>query len=243
MSYILDNLRFVLLHTSHSGNIGSAARAMKTMGFKRLYLVAPKDFPSGKAKALASSAADLLDEAVVCDSLEEAVADCHVVYGSGSELRTLEKPVLMPREMAREVVEFSPEREIAVVFGRESYGMLNEELALCQKHIQIPGNPEYSSLNLAAAVQVMAYELRTAWLSYTYQPAVEKVSLATAKEMEGFYEHLKSTMLMTGFYDPVKPKLMSRLRRIFNEAKLRKKEIDLLRGFLRSVNKLTDSGG
>ena len=235
---MFSKIRVVLLHTSHPGNIGAAARALKTMGLSRLYLVNPKSFPTSKEIALATNAEDVLDAAVVCSSLEEAVGDCEIVYGSGSESRLLELPLTTPKEAAEAVFTEHLDREVAFVFGRESIGMTNDEMQFCQQHIQIHGNPEFRSLNLAAAVQIVTYELYQSYLSKNFtQKKRQPPALANHAEMEGFFNHMRDTMESVGFYDPVKPyRMMSRIRRIFNESKLQKKEIDMLRGFLRKVD-------
>ncbi len=241
---MLNNIRIVLLHTFHPGNIGSTARAMKTMGLTRLYLVQPREFPSGQANALASSAIDILEQATVCDSLAEAIADCEHVYGSGSEIRgPLAKPILTPREMAVEVLALPNEQQVALVFGCETSGMNNAEMALCQKQIQIPSHPDYDSLNLAAAVQVFTYELRMAELAaraaLSSVQSEESVPLATSAHLESLYKRLRETMELTGFFNPAAPlSMMRKMRRVFNAAQLRKNEIDLLQGFLHSVRRL-----
>ena len=235
---MFNKIRVVLLHTSHPGNIGASARALKTMGLTRLYLVNPKEFPSNKATELAASAQDVLEKVVICQSLAEAVADCVLVFGTGSEARTLVSPIITPRQAAEEVMQQFQDQEVAFVFGRESHGMSNAEMQLCQKQIQIPGNAEYCSLNLAAAVQIITYELRRASLLRTEQKSLATENLASNQEMEGFYQHLETVMQKVGYYDVNKPySRMSRLRRIFNAAQLQKKEIDLLRGFLLAIEK------
>ena len=161
---MLDQIRIVLIRTSHPGNIGSVARAMKTMGLKQLYLVSPEQFPHDKAREMASGASDILNQAKVVSSLTEAIGHCSLVVGSSARERTIPWPLLTPREMANEIKLESPDTKVAILFGREQSGLSNEELECCHLHVQIPADPAYSSLNIAAAVQVIAYELRLALL-------------------------------------------------------------------------------
>ena len=227
-----DNVHIVLVETSHPGNIGAAARAMKTMGLSCLRLVRPKHFPSAEASARASSASDVLAAAQVCGSLDEALADCGVVLGASARMRSLPLPLVDAREGAAIVAEATAITPVAVVFGRERSGLTNEELERCHQLVNIPANPEYSSLNLAASVQVMAYELRMAG-DVPPLPADERSVRATGAEMEGMYQHLEETMLKIGFLDPKAPRLlMRRMRRLFNRAQLEQMEVQILRGLL-----------
>jgi len=159
---LLKNIRIVLVNTSHPGNIGAAARAMKNMGLSRLYLVQPKDFPSLEAISRSAGALDVLDEAVVVDDLSQAISDCVWVAGTSARLRTIEWPILEPRECVQVSLENIDQGDIAIVFGRENSGLTNDELAKCNVLLHIPTNPDYSSLNIAAAVQVVCYEFRLA---------------------------------------------------------------------------------
>ncbi len=235
----LNNIRIVLVETSHPGNIGAAARAMKTMGLSNLVLIKPRFFPHEDATAFASGAAGVLENARLCDSLAEAVADCRWVVGTTARRRTVAAPVAAPQEVIPELYRQAQRDHVALVFGRERTGLTNEELDLCQKGIEIPTNPDYSSLNLAAAVQVLSYELRKAALSYDEEVAEdEPVSdpPASAEQLEGFYEHLQRVMIDTGFLDPAYPKhLMRRLRRLFSRAQPDEREVNILRGILSSV--------
>ncbi len=240
MSASLDNIRIVLVNTSHPGNIGAAARAMKIMGLGRLYLVAPKLFPHEKAVWRSVGAVDLLDRAVVVDSLEQAVADCGLVVGASARQRRIPWPVQDAREAAVSMVEAAGAgNEVAVVFGREDRGLTNEELHQCQFHLTIPTSRDYSSLNLAAAVQVVGYEIR---MASQQQPAPSQqwdVNLATADDLERLLAHYEQVMIALDFYDPATPKqLMTRLRRLFMRSKLDKMEINILRGMLGSTEKL-----
>ncbi len=234
----LENIRVVLCRTSHPGNIGSAARAMKTMGLSRLYLVRPRKFPHEDTYAMASGATDVLENIQVCDTLEQALAGCTLAIGLTARKRELSHAAITPREAAAEAVQIAATEEVALVFGGETNGLSNEELIRCQKLAHIPANPEYSSLNLGAAVQVLAYELRMSVEMPPEQP-VKARKLATHDEVEGFYNHLEQTLVDIEFLDPEAPKrLMTRLRRLFTRAVLQQEEINILRGILTAVNKL-----
>ncbi len=231
-------VRVVLVGTSHPGNIGAVARAMKTMHLSTLRLVTPKVFPHADATAMASGADDLLARAVVCGTLEEAVADCGLILGASARLRSLQWPQMEPREAAAKAVTEAQTHPVALVFGRERTGLTNEELALCHALVHIPANPEYSSLNLAMSVQVMTYEL----LMSSRAPVAESETVnqdhATAEEMNYFYTHLQQVMIDTGFLDPAAPKhLMKRLRRLFGRARPDRQELNILRGILTAVDK------
>jgi len=239
----LEHIRIILVETSHPGNIGAAARAMKCMGITNLYLVRPGRFPCAEATARASGADDVLGRAVVCDSLPEAIADCGLVIGASARQRRIPWPMLDPRETATRVLDAAAAgTDCALVFGREHSGLTNEEMELCQYLVTIPTNPAFSSLNLAAAVQVLCHELMQAAGSQAIDPAGSKdsqVPAATAGDMERLYEHLERVMIGTGFLDPQKPRrLMRRLRRLFNRAGLDSQEMQILRGFLASIEAL-----
>jgi TrmH family RNA methyltransferase len=231
-------IRIVLVGTTHPGNIGAVARAMKNMGLTDLALVGPRYFPHEDATARASGAEDLLDRATVVATLEEAIADCVFVAGASARSRAIEWPSLAPRECAARLLAESAGGRVAVVFGPEKSGLTNEHLDRCQVLLTIPTNPEFSSLNLAMAVQVMAYELLVARLD---PPAVEEPEIppATAEEMEHFYAHLEDVLTDTGFLDPDNPRtLMRRLRRLFIKAAPDQNEVNILRGVLTSVDRL-----
>ncbi|CAN4268919.1 LasT rRNA methylase [Methylophilaceae bacterium] len=231
-SCIFDNIRVVLCQTSHPGNIGSAARAMKTMGLKHLYLVKPDKFPDAHATALATGAADLLERAIVTDNLSEALKGCAFAVGMSARKRYLSHETVGARTAAIEASKIATNQPIAFVFGTEMSGLSNAELDCCQMLAMIPANPEYSSLNLAAAVQVMCYELRMAILNGVID-APEATELATNDALEGFYAHLEQTLLHIGYLNPAAPKKLSeRLRRIYARARLEKEEVNLLRGVL-----------
>jgi tRNA (cytidine32/uridine32-2'-O)-methyltransferase len=233
---MLDRTRIVLVNTTHPGNIGSAARAMKTMGLSELYLVAPEKFPHAKAVELAVGAADLLEQAVVVATLDEAIADCTLVIGTSARSRTIPWPVAMPREMAEKVRQEPANSQTAILFGQEQSGLTNEELQRCHLHVQIPASAEYSSLNLAAAVQVIAYELRVASLDQTSYPDDWDYRLATADEMEKFFTHMQEVLIEIDFLKLSAPrKLMTRLRRLFFRTRPDVMEMNILRGMLTAV--------
>lgn len=245
---MLQNIRVVLVGTTHPGNIGGAARAMKNMGLSRLVLVEPRVFPSPDADARASGATDILEGAQVVATLEEALVGCNLVLGTSARDRSLPWPMLDPRESGVKVVEQAGQGgEVALVFGREHAGLTNEELQRCHYHVHIPSDPGFSSLNLAAAVQVLSYEVRMSWLAAGQAPVVtdkpdaaaqHQAELATMDEMEGFYGHLESTLVAIGFLDPEKPRhLMARLRRLFGRSEVERSEVSILRGILTETQK------
>lgn len=231
---LLSSIRIVLCRPSHPGNIGAAARAMKTMGLSQLFLVSPKKFPHADAEAMASGAVDLLAEAQVCDSLEEALTGCVLAIGTSTRQRDLQTALLTPEQAASQALAEAPAGRVAIVFGNETFGLSKEELACCQALMTIPANPEYSSLNLGSAVQVMAYALRRVALDETLaQPELDAADLA---EVERFYAHLEQTLIDIGFLNPASPKrLMPKLRRLFSRTRLQKEEINILRGMLAAM--------
>lgn len=234
----LSSIRIVLVSTSHPGNIGSTARAMKTMGLSTLYLVNPKSFPDLKAKEMAAGADDVLDAAVVTNTLDEALIGCQLILGTSARPRGLSLPGLIPASCAELVNQQPDNTQVAIVFGREHAGLTNEELLKCHYHINIPSNPDYSSLNLAQAVQIIAYELRMKLLSPSAQVALRNEEPATADEIEQFYEHLKEVFIEINFLKPSNPRrLMQRVRRLFNRINLEKMEVSILRGMLSQVQK------
>jgi len=231
----LSRVRIVLSRPSHPGNIGAAARAMKTMGVTRLTLVAPRDFPSAEAWARASGATDVLDTAVVCATLDEALRGTVFVAGFTARRRELAAPMRWLREAANTIVAESVQGDVALLFGSETFGLSNDELARCQLPVMIPTHPVYSSLNLAAAVQLACYELRMASSEPPQAPQGTEFAVASSEEIEAFFGHLDRAMTASGFLDPAHPKrLMPRLRRLFARARLEKEEINILRGMLRS---------
>ena len=241
----LERVRLVLVETTHPGNIGAVARAMKTMGLTRLTLVAPRLFPSAEATARASGADDLLMSARVVPTLAEAIADCVAVFGTTARPRYLEWPVLPPREAAARVTALSAEGEVAIVFGRERTGLTNAELELCSQAIRIPTNPDFSSLNIAQAAQIIAYELRLAM--FDGEPAATEEGedpRATARELDALYEVFLEGMTAVDYFVPERPKLLPRrLKRLFNRAGLHHSEVQILRGFMTSLLKFVTSAG
>lgn len=236
---MFSNIRIVLVDTSHPGNIGAAARGMKNMFLERLYLVRPKHYPNAEATARASGADDVLAAAKVCQTLDEALAGCGLVLGMSARLRKLPWPQLDARAGARLAVAESARTEVALVFGNEHSGLTNEELERCNYLVHVPANPAYSSLNLGAAVQVIAYEVMMA--EREREEGGPRVSEATepalANELELFYEHLQRMLIEVGFLDPGNPRhLMRRMRRLFGRARVDKNEMNILRGILSAVD-------
>lgn len=241
-SDMLDQIRIILVNTSHPGNIGSVARAMKTMGLKNLYLVEPQLFPHPKAVEMASGAADILDQAMVVPTIQDAIQDCHLVVGTSARMRSVPWPLFSPREMVEKLKQEPKESHIAIVFGREQSGLTNEELQLCNLHIQIPANPDYSSLNIAAAVQVVAYELRVAFQDTLLFANDWDYRLATSDEMERFFVHLEQALVKLDFLKPSAPrKLMARLRRLFLRVRPDVMEVNILRGILTAIEENTSN--
>ena len=234
----LNSIRIVLVATSHPGNIGSTARAMKTMGLSRLYLVSPRSFPDRWANELAAGADSVLQEAVVTDSLDKALIGCNRVLATSARARDMALPGLTPAEAATIISEIEDDTEVAIVFGREHAGLTNDELLHCNYHIHIPSNPDFSSLNLAQAVQIVAYELRMKLLSPSIQVETGGADFATADAVEQFHEHLREVLIGIDFLKPSNPKkLLLRLRRLFNRAQLESVEVNILRGILTHVQR------
>jgi len=230
-------LRVVLSHTSHPGNIGAAARAMKTMGFDELVLVAPRHFPDPDATAMAAGAADVLQAARVVDTLEAAIAECTLAVGFSARGRDLSHAPAALRELAPEILATAGAGTVALVFGNETSGLSNDELLRCQRLAHIPANPAYSSLNLASAVQVACYEL-AATSGVHALPASGAPDAATGEDIEGFFAHLESAVHQTGFADPQNPgRFMERMRRLFARSGLERAEVKLLRGMLGAFEK------
>lgn len=232
----LEHVRIVLNHANHPGNIGAAARAMKTMGLHSLYLVNPKLFPNHEASARAVNARDVLERANVCASLDEALQHTVMTAAITARPRELSHQVFDARQGAKELLRYA-QQPVALVFGREDSGLTREEVSRCQIVIHIPANPECSSLNLASAVQVMAYELRMA-VHEDDAIATAAESSANYDDLESFYAHLERVMIASDFLDPQKPKLlMQRIRRLFARARLEKEEVQILRGILTALGK------
>jgi tRNA/rRNA methyltransferase len=234
----LKNIRVVLTQPSHPGNIGAAARAMKTMGLSALALVRPRQFPHPDADARASGALDVLQHAQVHGSLAAALSGCVFAVATSSRQRELRHEMMTARDAARELLARAAAHPVAIVFGNETSGLSSEEASLCQVWAYVPANPGYASLNLGAAVQIFAYELRMAIPDITRQHEVE-FEAASLEQVEQLYRHFEKTMVNIGFLDPVNPKrLLPRLRRLLARARLEAEEINILRGFLKAVDKL-----
>jgi tRNA/rRNA methyltransferase len=227
----LSRIRVVLSRPSHPGNIGAAARAIKTMGLSRLYLVRPKNLAHADARAMATGARGVLESARVCATLDEALAGTAFSIALSARVRELSHPPLDARAAAKELVAAARRNQVALVFGNETVGLSNQEVMRCSRIARIPAVAEFASLNLAQAVQVMAYEVRMAALEPGATPA--KIELATHEEIENFYEHLERSLYASGFLHPRYPRrLMDRLRRLFAKAGLEKVEVNILRGML-----------
>jgi tRNA (cytidine32/uridine32-2'-O)-methyltransferase len=244
-----DRIRIVLVGTQHPGNIGSAARAIKTMGLDRLVLVAPQRYPHNEADMMAAGADDVLASAVCVDTLTEAVADCRLVLGCTARSRRVPLEELLPRIAAARACDMALDGgEVAVVFGRERTGLENEELQLCHAAVHIPANPDYSSLNLAAAVQVLSYELRMALLAAGTAQAADGPALegghpsdrpASHAQMEGLFAQLAQTLDDIDFHKGRAPaSAMRKLRRLFLRSELGEREVRLLRGILADAQRM-----
>ncbi|MBJ3815684.1 tRNA (cytosine(32)/uridine(32)-2'-O)-methyltransferase TrmJ [Shimwellia pseudoproteus] len=241
---MLENIRIVLVETSHTGNMGSVARAMKTMGLTNLWLVNPLVKPDSQAIALAAGASDVIGNAQIVDTLDEAISGCSLVVGTSARSRTLPWPMLDPRECGLKSVAEGANAPVALVFGRERVGLTNDELQKCHYHVAIAANPEYSSLNLAMAVQVITYEVRMAWLAAQEQGSAANIAVHKEEglhyplvdDLERFYGHLEQVLLGTGFMRPGNPgQVMSKLRRLFTRARPESAELNILRGILASI--------
>jgi tRNA (cytidine32/uridine32-2'-O)-methyltransferase len=250
-----NNIRIVLVNTSHPGNIGATARAMKNMGLSHLTLVDPEQFPSPVASGRAVAAVVILERAKVVATLEEAVSDCGLVIGASARVRRIPWPLMSPVETAVKVADESRLNQVALVFGREDSGLTNEELQLCHFHVHIAADENYSSLNLAAAVMVICYEVRMELLrraSLTAPAPVQNdetivegvdwdVPKATGQQLENFYTHLEQTLVDLYFHDPENPRLlMMRMRRLFGRIRPDQMEISILRGLLSHVDMLQE---
>ena len=245
---LLSRIRVVLCRPSHPGNIGAAARAMKTMGLSRLSLVEPKHFPDAEADTRATGAVDLLKNAEIYSNLKDALVGTFFVVGLSARRRDLGPEIGEPREMVERLLAASEEGDVALVFGNETMGLSNDELQCCHAAVSIPTNPEFSSLNLGSAVQVLSYEVRMA--AFAGRPPVSDTlatpfvsPAATHDEVEGFYDHLQSVMTKTGFFNPKQPgRLIPKLRRLFGRIRLEREEINILRGVLAATQNQTGHG-
>ncbi|ACP05025.1 RNA methyltransferase [Vibrio cholerae MAK 757] len=237
---MLERVKVVLVGTTHSGNIGSAARAMKVMGLSQMVLVDPQCQVDAQAIALAAGASEIALNAQIYPTLEAAVADCGLVVGTSARSRTLEWPMLEPRECGEKLISEAKQHSVAMVFGRERTGLTNDELQLCHYHVCVPANPEYSSLNLAMAVQLLSYEVRMAYLALqqSSQSSTLQEEYPRHQELERFYAHLEQVIMQTEFISAQQPgQVMNKLRRMFTRARPEAQEINILRGILTSVQK------
>ncbi len=234
----MNKIRIVLVRPSHPGNIGAAARAMKNMGLQQLFLIAPEEFPSEVATARASGAEDVLVDAQICDELEQAISDCHYVVTTTARNRSLQWDNVDASKAAKKIINQSQEGNVAVVFGPERTGLTNQEIELSHQLIHIPVNPEFSSMNLAAAVMLVCYEIRMAFIDvpepYVSESEVEKH--ATSGQVEGFVEHLHQIMDEIGFLtNKPSDRLMGRIRRLFNRSRMSEQDVNIMRGILAGI--------
>lgn len=235
---MLSNIRIVLVETSHTGNIGSVARAMKTMGLTKLYLVNPLIRPDSQAIALAAGASDVIADACIVDTFNQAIADCRLVVGTSARSRTLPWPMLDPRECGLKSVQEAQQAPVALVFGRERVGLTNEELQKCHFHVAIAANPHYSSLNLAMAVQVMSYEVRMAFLQQqkVVPPPLTESPYPLTDELEHFFLHMEQLLVNRHFIREGHPgQVISKLRRLYLRARPERDELNILRGMLSAL--------
>ncbi len=242
----LNAIRIVMVNTTHPGNIGAAARAMRVMGLYNLTLVNPKKFPSSEATALASGALDVLENAVVTETLSEAVKDCQYIFGTSARSRHIGKPELPIETGAiniNKIIEEQPNAKIAILFGTERTGLTNEEVDICQELFYIPTENNYNSLNIAQAIQIITYELRRNTtkddrLDKRREPQYPGELPATHDSLEGFFDHMERFMIESDFLDPENPKhLMRKLRLLYKKAELTQEEINILRGALGAAEK------
>ncbi|MRI34855.1 tRNA (cytosine(32)/uridine(32)-2'-O)-methyltransferase TrmJ [Endozoicomonas sp. OPT23] len=239
---MLTNIRIILINTFHPGNIGSAARAMKTMGLNDLCLVTPQRFPAPEAESMAAGAQDVLESARVFATLDDAIADCSMVIGTSARSRshTFTRPMLEAEAATDKLVAEAENCPVALVFGQETMGLTNQELEKCHYHVSIDANPEYPVLNVASAIQILCYEIRKSSLR-TDSKAVnedEEQEYPLTRELEYFYEHLEETLNDIDFIIKTHPGLvMTRLRKLFNKARPDTKELNMLRGILGAVQK------
>jgi len=237
---MIERVRVILIGTSHPGNLGAAARAMKVMGLEELYLVSPRCEIDELSRSMASKGELILDNVKIVSELSEALDGVHIAIGASARIRGIDWPLLAPREAAlkhRESLEANGSHRAAWVLGREDTGLTNQELAACQYHVHIPTSEEYSSLNVAAALQVLAYESRLNLIAAQTEPEGE-LELADGKAVEGFFDHLESVLLKIGFHRKNDPKVMMiKVKRIFQKARLEMAEVAILRGVLSGLDR------
>ena len=235
---LLNSIKVVLVGTTHPGNIGATARAMKNMGIVNMALVEPKEFPSDIATYRSKAAKDVLENAEVFDTLKVAISDCELVIGTSARERKVPWPILNPKDASQEVSRGSLNNKVAVVFGREDRGLTNEELGLCNIHVHIPTDPEYSSLNLSQAVQIMVYEIRSAILENEGNDGNWDVEFADNDQTERLISHMDELMQEVDFYEIDNPrKLLLRVRRFFKRSRLDVMEVNIFRGLFAAIQK------
>jgi len=233
---MLDNIRIVMVNTFHPGNIGAAARALKNMGLSQLWLVEPRDFPHPEAHSRAAGAGDLLDSAVVVDTVEAAIEDCQLVIGSSARRRSFDQPLLDAEEAAVMLATQARAGQVAILFGRETTGLTNREMLLCNRHLYIDAAADYPVLNIAQAIQLVTYELRRASRDRAATASPEPACYPRQGEIARFYQHLEQVLRRTGFIIPQhEGRVMDKLRRYFNRTRPEKAELGMLRGILTSV--------
>ena len=239
MNSMLENIRIILVRTFHPGNIGSTARAMKTMGLSDLYLVNPKDYPHSEADSLAAGALDLLQSATVVESIEEAVADCHLVVATSARPRSYQLPDKNARQAAQHIIQRTQQQQkIAILFGPERMGLHTEDIQYCQLHTYIPGNPDYNVLNIASAVQLISYELFMASEENTQPLNPRELNHPTQNELTDLYAHMQTSLMDLGFLRSKHPgESMQRMQQVFTKAQLEKHEVSMLRGLFSLIDK------
>lgn len=241
----LKNIRIVMIQTSHTGNIGAAARAMKVMGLSELYLVKPKSLPDEQSIAMSSNATDILNNAIIVDNLSKAIADSQLVVGtSARHERSLSWDIQDSRSCGELIIKHTNSQKnakVSILFGRESSGLTNDELAVCQHLVHIPTNPDYSSLNIASAIQILSYECRLAAINQQQIPAedsIKKDEWVNAEDLESYFKHLEEVMIDFDFIDTDNPRyLIPRLRRLYSRSGITRSEMNILRGMLASIQK------
>ncbi|MFT2112304.1 tRNA (cytosine(32)/uridine(32)-2'-O)-methyltransferase TrmJ [Marinomonas sp. 2405UD68-3] len=237
---MLSNIRIVLINTFHPGNVGAIARAMKNMGLSNLYLVDPNDYPSDEATSRAAGAVDLLENATIVNTFEEAIGDCSLVIGTSARHRTFQLPIMNARQCGENVVKEAIKHDVAIVFGREKTGLLNEEIAQCHRQVYIDANDEYPVLNISQAVQIIAYEI---WMAHAQnknkvQGEVDLPEYPLRNEMDLFHIHLEETLYDLNFIIKNHPgKVLDKLQRFFNRSRPEKGELGILRGILAAIQR------
>jgi len=237
---VLKNIRIVMVNTSHPGNIGAAARAMKNMGLAKLYLVEPKDYPSLEAIHRSVGAVDVLDDAVVVKNLDEAISDCVWVAGTSARFRTVEWPILEPKECINKALENIQQGDIAIVFGNETSGLTNEQMERCNVLLHIPTEPDFSSLNIAAAVQIVCYEFRQAFVKVRVKSSKGSKhrydTMANATQLDGMYGHIREALIQLEFFGTKNPDvMMRRLKGLFSRAETTQREVSIIRGICAAI--------